>query len=285
MPTLGTLASGLRSAAHRRKSEIFITELDDDGSVMLRGVPQYRRFQYFPDSIQDSKQVNYQTKEVPGGSLPLYQYVNSGERQISFTVYVTTDVDHLVGAGSSQSDPTAIARNAAAARGSSGLPGDQRVDGATFRDGTLEAAVQSTNTRLQAAGALGRNPYIPAALAWLRRFVLPRYGEDSGVGVPLTKAPRKLYLHIVNSGIERLGGMGGFSAPGGGICCIMTECEITFEAFFPTGNPRIAQVSLGFAEVPQLGGAVRFPQSEGMDDFVSSLYTLTASSRAGLDGG
>lgn len=283
MPTLGTLAAGLDNLSAVRRSEVFITELDEDdrpitGEGGLTGAApiQYRRFQYFPDSIADTKAVNYQTKEVPGGSLPLYQYINSGERQITFTAMLTTDVDHL--ANIQLTDFDAEVRG-----GSFGDQLGQQPDVVSRRLLT-ERAILAAQERLRAAGAQARNPYIPAALAWLRRFTLPRYGNDSEVGVPLTKPPRKLFLHFTGTNIEVNGGMGAHSIPGGGILCIMTQCDINYESFFPSGNPRIATVSLGFAEVPQRAGSVRFPSAEGMDR-LSNLYTLVAATAPSSGGG
>src|SRR5690606_21461705 len=45
------------------------------------------------ETITDTKSINYQAKEIPGGSLPLYQWVSSGERAISFEAVFTADVD------------------------------------------------------------------------------------------------------------------------------------------------------------------------------------------------
>jgi hypothetical protein len=54
----------------------------------------------------------------------------------------------------------------------------------------------------------------------------------------------------------------------------MTQCDITMEALFPSGNIRIASVSLNFAEVPQRGGYVTFPDASGMDEVVTERYWL-----------
>ena len=49
----------------------------------------------------------------------------------------------------------------------------------------------------------------------------------------------------------------------------MTQCDITYDAFFPSGLPRIATVSLAFAEIAQFGGVVHFPRrNTNMDDAV-----------------
>jgi len=268
MATLGTLAAGIKSVSATRLSEVYITELDsDDLPLVAGGAPKYRRLQYFPDSISDTKQVTYQPKEVPGGSLPIYQFVGAGERNISFTAYFTTDVDHLVAQQSLDFD----------ASGGASF-GDQTLPiGASTRQRSIESAVEGMQARLKASGVQGRNPFIPSALVWLRSFMFPRYGENAEVGVPITEPPHKLMLHITGSEIERFGGEGSFSAGGGGILCVMTQCDINIEAFFPSGNIRIASVGLAFSEVPQRGGVIRFPSASGMDTYVENLYKLVAS--------
>jgi len=270
MPTLGSLATGLRTVMNSRRSEVYMIELDRDdrplsatsrgdagtGVVPGGGAPSdtRRKFQYYPDSITDTKQVNYSTKEVPGGSLPLYQWVNSGERTISFTAVFTTDVDHYA----FRSLDTFLT-----------------ASGGEFE---LAAKAQAAAERLRAVGVNERNAYIPGALAWLRRFMLPRYGEQSEVGVPFTEPPRKLYLVFPGTNIHWSGGDGGFSA-NSALLCIMTQCDVTYEALFPSGNPRIVTVQLSFAEVPQKGGSVRFPRVGSLDTISDALYTYQPSDR------
>ena len=265
MPTLGTLAAGIESVSAIRRSEVYLTELgDDDRPELAAGVPQWRKFQYFPESISDTKQVGYQPKEVPGGSVPLYQWTGSGERTIAFTAVFSTDVDHMA---AQETIDFSVGGGLASVGGTSG---DQTLPpGTTERLRSVDGAVDATYTRLQAAGVRDRNPYIPGMLVWLRRFLIPRYGENAEVGVPITKPPHKLLLNIPGSEIELYGGQGGFSQRGGGVLCVMTTCDINIEALFPSGNIRLATVSLAFAEVPQRGGVVRFPSSAPLDGFLS----------------
>ena len=276
MPTLGTLAAGIRSVSATRHSDVYITELGDDDLPLTGadGAAQWRRFQYYPETVQDTKQVAYQAKEVPGGSIPLYQYTNSGERQITFTAQFSTDVDHLISTGNVD------------LRAPAGGWGEQEAwAGATVRDSLLQTQIDRVQERMRAAGVQGRNPFIPGALIWLRRFLFPRYGEVTAVGVPLTKPPRKLLLHLTGSEIERFGGAGGFSVGGGGILCVMTQCDIDIQAQFPTGNIRLANVNLAFTEVPQRGGLVRFPSAAGLDQQAAEWYTLVTQARPYSSGG
>lgn len=48
-------------------------------------------FQYFPASLNDSQDVNYQTIDIPGGSHPIYQWVSGGPRTISFQAQFTQE--------------------------------------------------------------------------------------------------------------------------------------------------------------------------------------------------
>jgi len=277
MPTLGTLAAGIKSVAAVRRSEVYLTELDGDDLPLVAGgaTPQWRKLQYFPESFSDTKQVNYQTKDVPGGSVPLRQYTSSGDRIISFRAEFTTDVDHLVEQQSVDFDgPSAESF------------GDMTLAiGRRRRLVTLGGAILAAHTRLKAAGAQERNPFIPGALIWLRRFMFPRYGENAEIGVPITKPPHKILLHIVGTEFERFGGDGGFSVGGGGVLCVMTQCDITVTALFPSGNIRCATVDLSFAEVAQRGGVVRFPScTHFLDYVVGNWYPHTANSRLPYSG-
>ena len=183
------------------------------------------RLQYWPDSISDSKGVNFSPKDIPGGSLPVYQWISSGERTIGFTTVFTSDID-----------PVALIRD-------------------------TEDPIRT----LRSEGALQDNVDIRSAITWLRRFTLPSYGKSTGtLGDVIVRAPRKLLLSMKNSGIGLYGGavqsgLGPLGGTADSIVCLMTQCEVTFEAFFPSGAPRIASVSLAFAQTPQYAGHVEFP--------------------------
>lgn len=272
MPGLGSLVSGLKPIAGRRRAECYLIALDDKGApdTSVKGRPNTRKFQYFPETITDSKAINYATKEIPGGSLPLYQWVNSGARTISFSAVFTTDVDHI------GADPTRFER-ADPNVPSLALPADDGKSIGRMLD------------RLRASGAELDNPYIPGALYWLRSFMLPTYTSSTAPNLqdtPLTSPPKKLLLVLEGSRIEWLGGRGiGTEASGKettGIPCIMTQCEISYEMFFPSGNPRIATVQLAFEEVPQLKGVIQFPRAfteDGSDIPEREIYKFAPSYR------
>jgi hypothetical protein len=227
VPTVSSLAKSLNAQVDARTSDCCLIELGPDDSP-ISGSGGSLVFQYYPESVTDTKAVNYQQKEIFGASLPLYQYIGSGERLISFTAQFTCDVDLL-----NTPDST----------------------GAT-----------DLYQRLKNAGQERRNIDIRAAVMWLRQYVLPSYqdntienqlNQDSG-GTQLTMAPRKLILCMPGTGIGFAGGDDGLSGQDS-VPCLMTQCDVTYEALFPSGLPRAASIQLAFGQIGQLKGAVTFP--------------------------
>ena len=226
MAGLASLASALGRTTDIDgiKSAAYLIELGANDAPMSA-----HAFQYFPESISDSKNVDWQSKPVPGGSLPLYQWTGSGERTITFTAYFTSDIDLT--------------------------------------------ETKATGARLEATGQSKYNVDIRSAVAWLRRFMLPSYDQQAR-----TQAPPKAILYLPRSGIGLAGGVSPSSAQDlDSIVCVMTQCEVTYEKFFSSGLPRIASVSLGFAQIPQLKGIVSFPVNSGvMQTAVSGINPETA---------
>lgn len=50
--------------------------------------------QYWPESLDVSHSPNYSSEEIPGATLPLYNYSGHGERTISFSSALTCEVDN-----------------------------------------------------------------------------------------------------------------------------------------------------------------------------------------------
>jgi hypothetical protein len=255
MPGLGSLVSGLSPPGFKRTSIAYLVELGDDGTPLKDSAkPVIRKFQYYPDSVSDTKAVNYATKEVPGGSLPLYQYINSGERVVSFTAVFTSDIDFFADQGEGVLEPALF------------NPTSDAWDSESKK-------VNGLIKRAEASGVGGRNVFIPAAILWLRRFVFPRYGTDREVESALTRPPSKLLLVMPGTGFARSGGTGGTGGDSSGMTCIMTQCDVTYEALFPSGCPR--KVSVSLSQTAQTGGTVVFPRaSANDDDIVNKLYRL-----------
>lgn len=233
MPGLIGLNEALFTQVDDRRADVMLYSLDEkDDSIGKAPLA----FQYFPESMTDTKAINYQQKEIPGGSLPLYQWIASGERLISFTAQFTSDVNII----------------------------DQ------------PEIMQGPDKR--------RNVDVRSALLWLRRHLVPHYGRaastpgDQVVFSDRTYAPAKIRLHIPNSGIGLLGGgRSDASVSKDAITCLMTQCEITYQAWFPNGLPQIAEVQLAFAETPQINGRIYFPgRTAEIDDIVEGNDTLSA---------
>lgn len=229
MPTLSSLTSKLGTKLNSKKSSVTLIEVDESQRPVAddRGKINSLTLQYYPESLSDNKTVNNTTKEIPGGSLPLYQWVASGERLITFTAVFTTDMDL-----------TEIRSPADVVTG--------------------EVA--------------GHNPDIRSAITWLRQFELPRYlnGGEASLSSTFTQAPSRLKLVVPNSGIGMYGGDDGIFRHPDAVLCIMTQCDVTIESSFPSGLPRIATVSLAFAQVGQYRGSVVFPQRSPRTESLAS---------------
>lgn len=223
MPTLASLASSLDPRVNETRGDVMLTVLStrDDSPQGIFA------FQYFPETITDSKENNFQTKDIPGGSLPLQQWISGGERTVAFAAFFTSDVDLLA-------------------------------------QGKAKAA--QLRTLLKDAGVERRNIDVRTALAFLGNLQMPSYAGVADTGASLTIAPPKLLLTIPGSGIGVTRGMQDQGSPlPDSIVCILKQCEIEYQAFFPSGMPRIVSVSLSFAQIPQYGGKVTFPQAYGGD--------------------
>jgi hypothetical protein len=231
MPGLSSLSRQTFTQINEQKASAYLVPFKDDGDLDNDNA---LRFQYFPDTVQDTKAVNWSPREVPGGSLPIYQWISSGERLLSFTAVFTCDMDLL------------------SVQAEDNLP-----------------------DRLKNAGHLDRNVDIRAAVAWLRYYMFPEYGIKGAIGVPTAIAPRRLMLVFPHSGMSVAGGIPNDyfkeGLLGGEVMCIMTQCDVTYEAFFPSGLPRIATVSLAFAQIAQMPGTgpVFFPGSTNMLDLIN----------------
>lgn len=180
-------------------------------------------FQYWPESIQDSRQVDWSPRPIPGGSHPIYQWTQSGERRISFTAIFTTDTDpHQFPAPD----------------------GDEFVE-VDVRDDAYASAATNAVSGIQKGV---RDIDLRVVVSWLRWFTYPTYGtEGSDLRV---FEPAKVLLVLPNT---RLGHRGTDH-----LLTVMTQCDVTYQAWFPGGHPRIIELSLEFAEVVQEGRRIRF---------------------------
>jgi len=170
-------------------------------------------FQYWPQSLNDDYQVNYAEHAIPGGSHPLYQWVGGQGRTITFEAVFTSEIN-------------------------------------TDRFGTFAAGAGGVTGRSSVANAVGTSLLpsslytvdVAAALAKIRSWMMPSYGAGGRLGE--TDPPKMLTLVFPKTG---LGGSGSADM----ITVILRSAPITYESWFPDGQPRVATVNLTFNEVVQ----------------------------------
>lgn len=82
--------------ASHKVGEVMIAPLDADGFVdsSLGGA---KILQFWPESLSEGKAPNWQSKDVPGSPIPIYQWMSGGERQFSFTAMFSRDMDGEIG--------------------------------------------------------------------------------------------------------------------------------------------------------------------------------------------
>lgn len=219
MASLTDLISGRSSTIKRKTAKCWLipmsTKEGEDPEAMLYP----RAFQYYPETIQVSKQTGWESQEVAGGSHPLYEWVKGGESGITFTVVFTRDLEEV----------------------------------STLEIGEMQwmfgFGPEYDTNKLKNTFAMedkDRNPDIRVELNWLKWFSYPEYIS----GDPVVKPPPKLRLFLPNSGIGE-GGKDYMNA-------VMSSMDITYQKMFPNGEPRIVEVSLSFNEVVQVGDRIRF---------------------------
>jgi hypothetical protein len=250
MSAFTTIARSFRGGLAPRPARGYILPRDGfDGDNALP--EQQRSFQYFPATISDSQATNYQTKIIPGLSHPLYQWTSGGARVVSFEAIFTRD-------------RTYTSAEARAVQGRSGLGGGQS-------NGLGNIGVSSNSDP--------RNVDIPSAITWLRSFLLPWYSDDGKGTYSSTPnrphPPRKLILGLpgvrLNWGVPTM--------PSEQMNAIMTSCEVVYDGFFHDGTPRMAKVSLAFAEIIQVGGRITCHNAENKNILGLSGYTLDDKSK------
>jgi hypothetical protein len=227
--------ASIASSSLPKSARIYIIPLNSaDDTVDDGGI---RAFQYFPESVHDNKVTNWQVKDIPGLSHPLYQWTSSGAREISFQVVFTRDL--------------ALSQ--------------QEYD--TFQQRTKLYFAALDRSLQGSISADPRNTDIPSAIAWLRQFKYPEYQQDASM---FPSPPRKMILGI--PGLRLNHGNTGLCPDE--IYCIMLNCEVSYEAFFGDGTPRYAVVQLSFAEIIQVLGGVRVIGASDVRNIGLSGYKL-----------
>jgi hypothetical protein len=225
MGLITSLASILGDRADTRVAYMSLAELNSDGSPIAGNI---KSFQYFPESISDSRSVDWNEKKVVGGSHPIYQWTSGNARTISFQSIFTCDV----------APPTNPNGNPLSA--ASQLQ-DIGATVSTFAKNPVASAIGT----LKGATSDPYTTNIPAAIAWLRAKTYPLYKNN------VAQAPPKLLLVMPNSGIvSQVNAKFVDSVP-----VVMVNCNVVYESFFRTGYPRVVTVDLEFVEIVQLGSA------------------------------
>lgn len=244
MSAIGTFNKAFRGGLKPKPARASIIPLDGHNEdAIMEG--QKRSFQYFPETVSDSKGVDYQAKAIPGLSHPLYQWTRGDAREITFTSIFTRD---------NSSRPDTRTRTLEFETPDGDITGEANID---------------------IAIADRRNADIPGAVAWLRSFLYPEYSEDGAGGFnrgrprrPLP--PKKLILRMPGMGLN----LGVDELPPDEIYCIMTGCDVQYEAFFADGYPRIAKVDLTFAEIIQVKGEIKVHDASSKRNEALLRYTL-----------
>jgi hypothetical protein len=232
---ISNLTSILTSSSPRL-ARAYIVPLEAGTDTVLSG--EMKAFQYFPESIKDNKLTNWQPKDVPGLSHPIYQWTSCGPREIGFTVVFTRDnaltaAEKVAPVGQETSDP---------------------------RNVHIPAAISWLRSFKYPEA---RNPKMFSNAS---SFIT---GKRDSSFFPLP--PRKLILGVPGLGLNH----GEDSLCTDEIYCIMLQCEVSYDSFFNDGTPRIATVQLNFAEIIQVNGQIRSQQSSMLKTTANYEYNLT----------
>ena len=253
-----TITRAFRGGLKPKAARAYITPLQTPSDTPDEAA--VRVFQYFPETITDTKASNYQGKVIPGLSHPLYQWTSGGQRLVSFQAIFTrdralSDSEYKATRGVFTPDTVRIP-----------VPGQaNNFDSAAFGAGQgLSSATDH------------RNVDIPSAVAYLRSFMDPEYSQD-GQGARSDKPrrplpPRKLMLTM--PGVRLNWGVPNLTA--NDMYCIMMTCDVSYVGFFGDGTPRMARVDLSFAEIIQVGGRITPHDAFNRRQFGVSGYTIDA---------
>jgi len=210
---------------HPKTAEVVIMPLDDNGKED-NDLGGKKILQYWPSSLTTARSANWQSRQIPGAPLPLYQWVSGSDRTFNFTAMFSRDMDGEIG--------TDVAED------------KYNVD-------------------------------VDAAIAWLNLLSWNDY-KDLGDAGKIAVAPPVLWLYFTGTklGYNRQA-ISSLRHEGDGIYCILLEVGEERSNWFQGGTVRLASVSLNFAEVMQIGGAI-YPY--GRSDFKSMAdkYTRRKSS-------
>jgi hypothetical protein len=82
------LGSSAGSFLSKEGDFVFVIPAKSDGTL---DTANGKALQYWPSELTDNQSANYSSKTIPGGNLPLYQWIAGGERVFSFTAVFSRD--------------------------------------------------------------------------------------------------------------------------------------------------------------------------------------------------
>ena len=231
MSLIKSIASIAKPSDDSKVAEFAIYDYINAGADPSTSSNQALSLQYFPESISLERKAEYVSKKPLGGSHPLYQWLHGSERSLSVEAIFTAEVDEW------KSGPTDVVSS---------------LESVATSVGSL---LKNPVTAVLSAARGGVTNYgpnhtdVPSAIQWLQSKTYPIYNGGAG---KLQKAnpPPKLALHIPNCGIQTYAN--GTILPDI-FYCIMTNCSVKLTSFFKSGAPRVAEVSLSFEEIIQIG--------------------------------
>lgn len=212
-------------------------------------------FQFWPQQVSDNYTPNYATKNIPGGSHPIFQWTSGNGRDVSFTAQFISEI---------REDNRAL-----------------RLDNSDFRSRITSAASTSVIATSGGGAIPGVGPLllpssrytvnVASAIAALQQYLYPTYDGNASTAKP----PKKLILVLPGTKLGR-------NDNNDGILCIMRGASVTMESWFPNGELRAASVALKFSEIVQrsTGGEdvsnIRYIGAEAYKD-LASKYTANIS--------
>ena len=211
-----------------------------------------RTFQFWPESIQDSIEIGWQFKDIPGGSHALAQWGSNNGRTISFEVRMHRFM--------------------------------KPVADRTVFEKILDPIGLTTPGQQYLKDMRPHNVDIESEIRYLRAFAYPSYGVDSVHGSTVAYPPPVALLCVPGVGLNELGN--------NTIMAVMTGCDVTYNLLFPNGKPRNATVALTFKQIVQKAGQGVIWRGIGTDKAINgyqyaspdSAYTTDANAAA-ISGG
>lgn len=165
--------------------------------------------QYWPDSLSDSINVTYESKSIPGSTAAMQQWISTGPRTLNFKAKLACEIDLKA----------------------------------------MPVSPQFLSLRRGDKSVLDIN----AVVLWLRRFLYPKY--DKRRNEAGSSPPHNLWVCFPNTVLNyRPAGEAGIPTqlqvpPMSAFLCRMTKCDVEYKAWFPSGQPRAAEVDLSFVEI------------------------------------